>query len=141
MSEFEGEDFSGYMVNVHEVVRSKDSLAVTRLLAADLIANPYMMVGDFFKNISDTDLQTLLNGSEPDSKDEVIDDILLITMMLRGAEGLEGITTNEEMRLSMSQFIGFLVVESLFRKGFVKLYRENMSFGEDLGNKILVEKV
>lgn len=37
--------------------------------------------------------------------------------------------------------IGFFACEGLFRKGLVKLHRENMSFGSDMGDKLLVEKI
>jgi hypothetical protein len=30
---------------------------------------------------------------------------------------------------------------SLARKGFVKVHYENMSFGEDMGQKIVVERI
>jgi hypothetical protein len=34
-----------------------------------------------------------------------------------------------------------LTCEQLARKGMVKIYRENMSFGPDMENKIVVEKL
>ena len=85
---FDYEDVGdGFVVNCAEVVRSKESLAVTRLLAADLLAKPYLAVGDWIRNVSDTDLQTLVSGSEPDDNDEYkLEDLMLIVMMLRQAD-------------------------------------------------------
>jgi hypothetical protein len=34
-----------------------------------------------------------------------------------------------------------MVIESLKRKGLVKVYYENISFGDDMGEKIIVEKI
>jgi hypothetical protein len=111
------------------------------MLGADLLAKPYMAVGDFFKNLSDSDLDTLLKSSEPETQESMMDDILLITMMLRGAEGLEQFTNIETSLQNVEQLITMLVLESLHRKGLVKLNHENMSFGEDMGDKIVVEKL
>jgi hypothetical protein len=41
----------------------------------------------------------------------------------------------------MNAFCAFLAIEGLSRKGLVKVYHENISFGEDFGNKIVVEKL
>ena len=142
MFEFEEGAEDGYTVNCAEVVKSKDCLAVTRLLAADLIAKPYLQVGDWIKNVSDTDLQTLINGAEPDENDEYkLEDILLVVMMLRQAEGLAPMKDDEEFRAGCGQLVTLLVIESLHRKGLVRAFHENMSFGDDMGDKIVVEKI
>jgi hypothetical protein len=36
-------------------------------------------------------------------------------------------------------FKGFIVMESLFRKGLINLYHENLSFGEEDGDKLIAE--
>ena len=61
--------------------------------------------------------------------------------MLCSAEGLENSFDLEEIQNRMSQFIMLLTCEQLARKGMVKIYRENMSFGPDMENKIVVEKL
>jgi len=135
------EDYGGFVVNCAEVVKSKECLAVTRLLAADLLKNPYLTVGDFLKNVSDTDLQTLVLASEPDENDEVqLDDIMLISMMLMQAEGLPPIQVDEEGQQIIQKMIMFLVCESLYRKGLVNIFRKNMSFGDEMNDKVIVEK-
>jgi hypothetical protein len=35
----------------------------------------------------------------------------------------------------------FVAMESLYRKGMVKVYHKNMSLGEDASDKIVVEKI
>lgn len=140
---FEMEDSeNGFVVNCAEVVKSKDCLAVTRLLAADLIAKPYISVGDWLKNVSDSDLKGLVAGSEFDKTDEVIlEDLMLIFMMLRQAEGLPPVKEDEDFRMGIGQLVTMLVGESLARKGLIKLHRENLSFGDDMGDKIVMEKI
>ena len=141
MDDFEKELKDGFCVNIHEVVTKKDLLSVTRLLAADLIVRPYMPVGDFFKNISDSDLKTLVNAVEPENQESHMGDILLLGIMLRTAEGLEQLTSFDAALDVSKQFMTFVIMESLYRKGLIKLHRENMSFGEDMGDKIVAEKL
>lgn len=142
MFEFEEGAEDGFSVNCAEVVKSKDCLAVTRLLAADLLAKPYLKVGDWMQSVSDADLQTLINGAEPDENDEYkLEDILLVVMMLRQAEGLAPLKGEEDFRKACGQLVTLMVIESLNRKGLVKVYHENMSFGDDMGDKIVVEKI
>jgi hypothetical protein len=40
-----------------------------------------------------------------------------------------------------NQLISFLIIVSLERKGLVKVHYENMSFGDDMGDKIVVERI
>jgi hypothetical protein len=61
--------------------------------------------------------------------------------MLATGEGLEQSQGAEEISSRMDAFCAFLAIESLRRKGLVKVYHENISFGEDFGNKIVVEKL
>lgn len=134
------DEFGSYTVNYDKVVNSTDCLAVTRLLAASVIKNPYMKVGDFFQNISDADLKTLVEIAD-DNEIENFDDFCLIGEMLAAAEGLPPSDSIEDVQTRMSQTISFVIVESLARKKLVKVYYENMSFGEDMAKKLLVEKL
>ena len=140
---FEFEDMEdGYLVDMANVVKDKNSLAVTRMLASDLLKNPYLLVGDWIGNITDSDLQALLTGAETnDEGDFNLDDILLLAMMLRQAEGLPPMKTMDECREAVGQFIMMLAGESLARKGLVRIYRENLSFGADMGDKVIMEKI
>ena len=126
---------SEYEIDYHKIINS-DFSAVTKLLAMELMKNPYKTVGEFFKNISDSDLDVLLNKIDDDDMEE----ILLLTELLAraegvGAEDIEGITRNVNVMTML------IAGESLARRGIVKAFHENMSFGEDMKDKILVEKV
>jgi hypothetical protein len=99
-----------------------------------------MTVGDFMRDLTDEDLITL-TGVADDEDSPKYEDLILITQMLCSAEGLENSFDLEEIQNRMSQFIMLLTCEQLARKGMVKIYRENMSFGPDMENKIVVEKL
>ena len=127
-----------FSVNIHLVAKDSSVLALTRLLASSLIITPYLRVGDFFKNLSDHDLETLEEISDENHAD--FDNVLLIAEMLATGEGLDHGTMDIIME-RMNQFLMFVAMEGLHRKGLVKVHHENMSFGEDMRNKIIVEKI
>jgi hypothetical protein len=142
--EFEdtGKDFMSICFD--KVIDDKTMLSATRLLALDVNRNGYINVGEFFQKLSDSDLQAYLNMSESIDDDEASSEVLLVSEMLAIGEGLDnGLNENapETMQKRMTQLIMYLACESLSRKGLVKLFRENMSFGDDMGNKMIVEKL
>jgi hypothetical protein len=126
-----------FHVNLQEVVKSKESMAVTKMLAAELMVNPYKPIKEFFESISDTDLNALLEAGER----EEYSDMILLGTMLATAEGLDSSVNFDTMKDRCDTFYKFLLIESLARKGLVRIYRENLSFGEDMGDKIIVEKI
>lgn len=130
----------GFHLNYANIVKEKSLLSVTRLLAGDIAKNPYMTVGDFFKNITDGDLDILGKIIDKGDQHKNFEDIMLISMMLSAAEGCEPSQIDEYVD-HFNQFAMFVACEALFRKGIVKLHRENMSFGEDLKNAIIVERL
>ena len=135
-----------FLISFKNVCEDKTMLPTTRLLAVDITKNGYINVGDFFKNMPESDLQSYLHMVE-EIHNENADagaEVLLLSEMLAIGEGLENslnATEMQPMQARMGQLIMFLSCESLARKGLVKLYRENMSFGEDVSNKPFVEKL
>ena len=141
MDEFdEAFDVDGYSLNYAEIVKQNDLMAVTRLLAADLMRDGYIHVGDYIKNISDADLSSLVQAMERED-DHQYDDMILIAEMLATGEGCDPSKTPDEFGHRMQHMMTLMVVESLGRKGLVKVYRENMSFHPDMGDKIVVERI
>lgn len=138
--DMDAEYTGGYNVNFNEVLKHTKSLAITRMLAKDIMANPYMALGDFFKSVSDSDLKTLCAIAE-DNEHDNFEDLILMAMMLASAEGVESPADFDGVRALVAQFTGYLIIESLSRKGLVKVYHENMSFGDEFGDKIVVEKI
>lgn len=133
-----------YELNFNKIIEDRNMLSVTRLLASSLLNKPYMAVGDFIKSLSDDDLDVLLDTAElmeqNDDKAPHTEELVLITEMLVRAEGLT--TPDSDVLVNrINALCTFLACEGLSRKGLVKLHHQNMSFGEDMGHKILVEKV
>ena len=100
-----------------------------------------MTVGDFIGDLSDTDLDFLVKGIDLENGDKYYADYILICMMLASAEGVATPDDDEEFSQFVDRLIMLLAIESLGRKGLIKVYRENMSFGEDAGDKIVCEKI
>jgi hypothetical protein len=134
--ENQDEDQGSYSVNLPEVAKYKKCLAVTRLLATQLMENPYLVVGEFIRDLSDEDLKAL---NDKIDHEEFEDAILIANMLVMG----EGIATGDfdDYQKHTNVLAGFLAIESLARHGLVKVYHENMSFGDDVGDKIIVERI
>lgn len=133
-----GED--GFIVNYSEVIKSKETLAVTKLLASQLMENPYMKVGQWFKNLSDSDISMLVEISD-NNESKNFEDLILLVEMLANAEGVHSSLDMNELHGRVQHFVVLLVGEQLHRKGLVKFYHNNISFGEDAGDKIVMEKL
>jgi hypothetical protein len=129
-----------YNVNFKHVANEKSLLSSTRLLALDLTKNPYMTIGDFFKNLSNGDLEELVKIIDTGEHHVHFEDLMLISMMLAAAEGTVG-NTLETACENLNAFNTFVICESLARKGLAKIHRQNMSFGEDMKDKMIVEKL
>lgn len=133
------QDKETFSINYENIINGNNLLAITKMLAVQLRERPYKTPGDFMKSLSDGDVQMLVDLTERE-EDEHFAEFLLIAEMLAQAEGLE--RADEEMMMErVNSMIGFVVCESLARKGMVKVHHENMSFGEDMKNKTLVEKL
>lgn len=127
-----------FQINFANVLSTKNFMAMTRMLAADLMSTPYMSVGDFMAKLSDEELRTLSEISE-DEENPRMEELILMCEMLAVAEGLE-CANLDLLHERINQFCIFIALESLSRHGLVKLRRENMSFGEDFKDKIIAEK-
>jgi hypothetical protein len=144
----EDEEYTDFDINYDNVISCKECLSMTRILAADLKSNPYMTVGDFLMNVSKSDLAILSDiveqhmGYEEDDEvtDERMADFVLMTEMLSRAEGLIS-EDDDDLTRKINQFMVMVTMESLYRKGLIKLYHENMSFGKDVEHRIVAEKI
>jgi hypothetical protein len=125
-------------IDYEKVLASKQCLSVTRLLAANIIAEPYMTVKDFMIGLNDDDLRRLLEIA--DTQDEHFGELILISEMLAQSEGLNASDLRESTH-RVNVLCSFLAGESLARRGIVKIYHENMSFGDDMSNKVVMELI
>lgn len=143
-----------YYINFGKVVAYTGFTAVTRLLAATLQHHPYMSLGDFFKGLGNADLAVLgdlVDKAYGDADEEretgrqvkdnaAMEELLLISQMLSRAEGTE--TANmDEVAKQVEYFVNMIPLTTLERKGLIKLYYENMTFGDENGDKPLAEKL
>ena len=142
MTDFEQERFQ---LNLDRIAAEPSFLAVTRFLAKRLLDNPYITIEEFLVTLSNEDLKIIQAVCEHvmhEDEDEQtrVEELILIANMLALGEGLDNanldIVVERANQLSM-----FITLESLKRKGLVKLIYENMSFGEDMGDKPIVEKL
>lgn len=134
------ENFEGYTINYEKIVSDTNRLSVTRLLASTLTNNPYLQVSQFFKNINDTDLQLLMDVADGEEENDMFGDLILIAEMLACAEGLPGSEDIDDYQMRVKQLIAMLALESLYRNDLIELFRENMSFGEELSDKMIARK-
>jgi predicted transcriptional regulator len=128
-----------YVVNLPQVAKSTDCLAITRLLATKIMNQPYMTVEEFLNGLSDADVSQLVEVIN--DQDKNFEDLLLMAEMVAGAEGVGTSSTFETLRFRMAQLSTFIIIESLARKGLCRAFRQNMSFGDDMADKQIAEKL
>lgn len=116
---------SSFVINLDKIARHKKFTKATRLLALDLLDNPYMTVGNFFKNLSDSEIKELCDVCERED-DEAMSELLLLSEMLSRAEGITSFTP-EEIGEKAGAFRVITAGVSLARKGLVKALYNNMT--------------
>jgi hypothetical protein len=134
--EFDGQLAGGYSLNYPRILEQKDLMAVTKLLVHRMMENPYIVVGDYIQDITDADLESLVDAIEQ----KEFHDVILMSEMLATAEGCDNAKDFEEFQRRTDQFVSLLLIESLHRKGLVLAHHENFSFHEDMKDKIVVER-
>ena len=142
MSESEFEDFDDdvpFTINYQNIISDKNMSRIIRCMAADMMQNPYMSIGDFFAGLTNDDVQDIVDRCE-DVEDPKFSEIVLMAEMLAVAEGLEQ-GNEDEIHKRTNQFCVLVAVESLGRKGLAKVFRENMSFGDDMSDKTIAVRV
>lgn len=139
----------GFGINYKLVSETPDLIAPIRLLAIDLQKSPYLSLGDWFRSLSNgafnevnelVELNHNIEDPEDQTKQEVLEQLMLLTMMLARAEGTEELS-NKDLYEQLSVFCNTVTCVSLARKGIVKVYYENLSLGSDMRDKIIVEKL
>jgi len=139
-------DESSYCVNLQQVIDSNDICATIRLLAIDLKKRSYLSLGDFFKNLSERSLDELLEianhsaDEESELNDTALQDLSLLTLMLAEAEGVT-ITDDQQMCNCLNALNVIICGVSLARKGLVKVHYNNLSLGEDMYDKPVIERI
>lgn len=135
-------DFENSHPCMEKIIESDKLLPVTKSVAKMLMRNSYTSLGKFFKKLSDENLQVLMEIiDEGDSEfNDGMEDIVLMTEMLSRAEGVPS-QSIEDITENVNYFGACVTCVSLARKGLVRVYYDNMSFGTDQGDKVIVEKL
>jgi hypothetical protein len=135
-------DFENSHPHMEKIIASDKLLPVTKSVAKMLMRNPYTSLGKFFKKLSDDNLKALSEIiEEGDSEfNDGMEDIVLMTEMLSRAEGVPS-QCIDDITENVNYFGACITCVSLARKGLVRVYYDNMSFGRDQGDKVLVERI
>ena len=135
-------DFENSHPDMEKIIESDKLLPVTKSVAKMLMRNPYTSLGRFFKKLSNENLEILMEIiDEGDSEfNERMEDIVLMTEMLSRAEGVPSQSV-DEITENVNYFGACITCVSLARKGLVRVYYDNMSFGKDQGDKVIVERI
>ena len=137
-------NLDNFSIAYDKIVSDTKMLPATRLLASRLQNTPYLTVKDFLEGLSDEEVFDLLEvADEMMANHEMCAygrDLVLISEMLVRAEGL--ISSNDhEVAQRTNALCSFIACEGLARRGLVKIFRENMSFGEDMADKMIVKAI
>jgi len=129
-----------YIVNFARISETESLLDITRKTASRIIDHPYTTVGQFLKGLSNDDLFTLCGIVENKDDSRIFRDILLLSIMLALSEGAPAKSVKENTE-NLKYLCTMLQCVSLERKGFVRVFYDNISFGEDSGERVVVERL
>ncbi len=135
-------DFENSHPCMEKIIDSDKLLPITKSVAKMLMRNPYTSLGKFFTKLSDENLEILMEIIEVGDSEfnDGLEDVVLMTEMLSRAEGVPSESV-EEITENVNYFGMCVTCVSLARKGLVRVYYDNMSFGKDQGDQIIVERI
>lgn len=130
----------GYNVNFNEILKADDVPEIVKSLARGLMVNPYTKVGDYLQSLNYEKLDELNEILDTDDEDYRIGNLMLMTMMLAQAEGVH-LANDAMITEALGIFQTYIAITGLQRKGMIRAYYENMSFGDDMKDKRIAEKI
>lgn len=134
-------NFEEFTVNYDKVIAARNYNPIVRMTALQLRQNPYMTIGDFFKQLGDADIDVLASMVDQFSDNQLAaQQLVLLSEMLSRAEGTEA-SDQEGCAKNLNAFCMFITCVSLERKGLVRVFYENLSFGEDMESRPIVQKL
>jgi len=140
--DYEGSDKEWYLN--YKVISESESICPTiRLLAIDLQKSPYLSVGDWIRSLSPRSFEEINELAQAEDEESFeMEQMLLLTLMLSHAEGTNLPNDDMEgMNRQLAVLRQLIVMCSLEKKGFVRCHYENFTLGEDMGDRIVVEKI
>lgn len=134
-------DFEEFTINYDKIITTRDFNPIIRMTALQLRQNPYMTIGDFFKQLGDADINELASMVDEFSDNTLAaQQLVLLSEMLSRAEGTEA-STQEGCAKNLNALCMFITCAALDRKGLVRVFYENLSFGEDMESRPIVQKL
>lgn len=130
----------GYNVNFNEILKADDVPEIVKSLARGLMVNPYTKVGDYLQSLNYEKLDELNEILDTDDEDYRIGNLMLMTLMLAQAEGVH-LANDAMITEALGIFQTYIAITGLQRKGMIRAYYENMSFGDDMKDKRIAEKI
>ncbi len=140
LDENEDDNFP-FEINHDKIMNGEGMMNVTVDCCRMIKKQSYVTVGEFLHSIMTSDLQEAIDVIDAGDGDERLGQFILISEMLARSEGLEASEDFDTLHTRMQTLVNYMVIESLARKGLVKAYRENMSFGDDMAKAIVVERI
>jgi hypothetical protein len=123
-------DYTNFTIQYDNVINAKWCLESTTNLAKKIKNQGYILTSEYIKQLSEEDISHLMNLTKNQNSSD-FSELVIISEMLCNAEGLEFSASDEQAANRLNIFLGFLTLETLFRKGLIELYYENMSFGDE----------
>ena len=130
-----------YRVNHQKIINDPGLSLATRLLAAKVLTQPMMLVGNYFKELSDAEIDNYRELVEASIIDEENvgdsgDELCLITLILSSAEGTTAINDEElSDHVAFTKF--FISTCALHQAGLVTAHFEKFSYGSDMSDNII----
>lgn len=139
---YDGDDKLWYL-NYKVIASSTNICPTIRLLAIDLQNNPYISIGDWIQSLSDNSFAEIYELATIDDEESFeMEQMLLLTLMLSHAEGTNLPNDDMEgMNKQLAVLRQLIVMCSLEKKGLVRCHYENFTLGEDMGDRIIVDRL
>jgi hypothetical protein len=139
MYEDENENLFPFDIN-HEMIMQAEMMSCTHDCVRMIQKNEYLTVGEYLQHITTSQLDEMLDVAE-DEDNPKMEEFLLIAEMLARAEGLSASEDFDVLQKRVNILVALISIESLYRRGMIKIYRENFSFGDDMNTKKIAEKL
>lgn len=133
VDQLDADAYPGYIQTILNMIRSSE----------------YVTTGEYYQMLSDDDLDELLNAvemittpEEGEEDAESLENIMMLAMLLRTAEGMPDIT-EDEVYGSIGMVCSYAAIEKLARLGDVEVFYSNMCVTIDnlAADRIVVRKL
>lgn len=133
------DDLSDYCVNL-EVLATADKVEPSiRKLAATLLKQQYMTVGQWLESLSDSEIDEVRAFAYTDSPRYNAEQMILLTLVLATGEGCP-VENVSDLRKATGLTQLFVAAAVLGRRDELIVFYQNMSYGDDAGDALIVQR-